>query len=89
MIRIRKFEWDTRNEHHILLKHNVTISEVEQIFYGDPYFRKGRDNKRYAFGQTGNGRYIFVVYVHKTPDIVRVITARDMTPAERKLYLKR
>ena len=89
MIKIKEFQWDEGNEEHILRRHNVTKSEAEDVFIGDPYFRIGRDGTRYVYGQTSSGRYLFVVYLHLGKGITRVITARDMTKRERKLYLKR
>lgn len=89
MIRITSFQWDERNEQHIIQRHNVTPSEAEEVFFGDPYFRKGRDNTRYVYGQTSSGRYLFVVYLYLGKGKARIISARDMTPREKRLYLKR
>ena len=89
LIKIKEFQWDEENEKHILWRHNVTRSEVESVFIGDPYFRIGRDGTRYVYGQTSSGRYLFVVYLYPGTGVARVITARDMTKRERKLYLKR
>jgi len=89
LIKIKEFHWDEENEKHILWRHNVTRSEVESVFIGDPYFRIGRDGTRYVYGQTSSGRYLFVVYLYIGTGVVRIITARDMTKREKKLYLKR
>ncbi len=89
MIKLIKFQWDTKNIHHLLYRHNVTREEAEQVFIGDPYFRKGKDETRYAYGQTDSGRYLFLVYRYLGKGVVRVITARDMTEGERRLYLRR
>ena len=89
MIRIEGFQWDERNEEHLLKRHGVTPEEAEDVFYTDPYFRRGRDGTRYVYGQTEAGRYLFVVYLDLGGGIVRVISARDMKPRERRLYLRR
>lgn len=89
MIKIKKFQWDKKNIRHLLYRHNVTRKEAEQIFVGDPYFRKGRDGTRYVYGQTESGRYLFVVYLYLGKEVVRVISARNMTDRERRLYLRR
>lgn len=89
MIKIKEFQWDKGNEEHILRRHNVTKFEAEDIFIGDPYFRIGRGGTRYVYGQTSNGRYLFVVYLYLEKGVARIVTARDMTKRERKLYLKR
>jgi len=89
LIEIKEFQWDERNERHIMERHNVTKSDAEEVFMGDPYFRIGRDGTRYVYGQTSAGRYLFIVYLYLGNGVARVITARDMTDGERKLYLRR
>jgi len=89
LIKIKAFQWDERNDRHITERHNVTKSDAEEVFMGDPYFRIGRDGTRYVYGQTSAGRYLFIVYLYLGSGVARVITARDMTDGERKLYLKR
>jgi len=89
LIKIKEFQWDEGNEEHILRRHNVTKFEAEGVFIGDPYFKIGGDRTRYVYGQTSNGRYLFVVYLYLGEGVARVVTARDMTRRERKLYLKR
>jgi hypothetical protein len=50
--------------------------------------RAGRD--RYAaYGQSDSGRYLFVVYAKKSGQRIRVITARDLTAAEKKSLKQR
>ena len=79
MIHIERFQWDERNEEHLWRRHSVTPEEAEEVFYTDPYFRRGRDGTRYVYGQTEAGRYLFVVYLDLGGGMVRVISARDMS----------
>ncbi|MCH8295261.1 BrnT family toxin [Candidatus Poribacteria bacterium] len=72
-----------------LLQARSANHRVEPVFLSDPYFRRGRDGTRYVYGQTEAGRYLFVVYLDLGGGIVRVISARDMKPRERRLYLQR
>jgi uncharacterized DUF497 family protein len=47
--------------------------------------REGR--KRYRlYGQTAEGRYLFVVLEHVRGTVYKPITARDMTPNEKRNY---
>ncbi len=86
---IQSFQWDEDNIGHIL-NHAVTPEEVEEIaFEGMPLIRKGREERRYLYGKTVGGRYLFVVYVPVGKGQARVITARDMDAKEKRLYLKR
>ena len=59
------------------------------MFENKPFFRKGPEGKMYALGVTDDGRYLFVVFRRKPRGVVRVITARDMEPKEKRLYRRR
>ena len=41
-----------------------------------------------AMGQTSSGRYLIVFFVRKTTQEALIVTARDMTGSESKLYEK-
>ncbi len=83
------FRWDEDTIEH-LANHGIPPEEVEDVaFEGSPSIRKGRYGRRYLYGKTTGGRYLFVVYVLVGREIAKVITARDMDSKERKLYLKR
>ncbi|GEM_PF-215149 len=88
LIRIKEFRWDEVNERHILWRHDVTRSEAEEAFIGDPYFRIGRDGTRYVYGQTSSGRYLFIVYLYLGRGVARIITARDMTNVKEDYILR-
>lgn len=76
-------------------KHGVSQEEVRQILQGGAMFRfveKGyrQDENVYAvLGRTRAGRYLVVFFVHKTDQRILILTARDMTIAERKRYEKK
>lgn len=81
---IAAFDWDEYNEDKIWELHRVARDEVESVFYeGQPLVRKAAENKYYAFGQTEDGRYLFIVFVWKPNRVIRVVTARDMDDSER------
>jgi uncharacterized DUF497 family protein len=40
-------------------------------------------------GQTENGRYLIVFFVYKKDERAVILSARDMTPVERKRYEER
>lgn len=86
---IRSFKWDEDTIDHIAT-HDVTPEEVEEVtFEGSPYIRKGRQGRRYLYGKTIGGRYLFIVYTLIGEGKTQVITARDMDEKERRLFLKR
>ena len=73
-------------------KHGVMTDEVEEILFSQPHVRmagKGRvngENLYAAYGQTMAGRYLVVFFVCKHRTAALPISARDMTPAERRYY---
>ncbi len=86
------FEWDEGNLKKNWIKHKVSYSECEQIFFnqpliiGDDFKHSKKEERMYALGQTDAGRLLFVVFtVRKT--LIRVISARDMHAKERKVYV--
>ena len=76
-------------------KHHVTQEEVREILNGSSHFRfveKGHrrgENVYSALGQTRAGRYLIVFFVRKQTHEAIPISARDMTPAERRRYEKK
>jgi uncharacterized protein len=73
-------------------KHNVTTTEIREVFDNRPRFRfveKGHrpgENVYFASGQTDEGRYMIVFFVHKKDRRALILSARDMTRAERRNY---
>lgn len=84
-MRINSFEWDSLNKEHIA-RHNVLPEEVEEIFLEKSLYRKTKDGKYLAYGQTFDGRYLFAVFTIKEKSKARIITARDMEKKELKNY---
>lgn len=76
-------------------KHNVQRQEVIEVFANRPHIRfveKGRRvdvNLYAALGQTNDGRYLIVYFVHKLDKRALIVSAREMTRVERRLYEKR
>ena len=81
-------EWDEDSIDHIW-KHHVEPEEVEETLEGRHFFRRGRGRTYYVLGRSESGRYLFVVLSRKPSSNYRVVTARDMTTAERQWFRKR
>jgi uncharacterized DUF497 family protein len=66
--------------------------KVTEIFSGHPQLRrveKGHrpgENVYAAFGQADDGRYLTVFFVYKKDKWALILSARDMTRAERRRY---
>ncbi|RLC60128.1 MAG: BrnT family toxin [Chloroflexota bacterium] len=82
------FQWDEENVEHIA-SHRVEPFEAEEVLDDDPLILKTRDDKYLAYGQTDAGRYLLVVFVWKYHHTIRVITARDLTRAEKRRLKRR
>ena len=73
-------------------KHNVRQAEVIQVLESRPTFRfieKGHrpgENVYLALGQSAAGRHLAVFFVYKSDQRALVVSARDMTHAERRQY---
>jgi uncharacterized DUF497 family protein len=83
---ISRLEWDDYRLQHIA-RHGVEADEVWEVCE-DPLHlahREGRNRYR-VYGQTADGRYLFVVLERVEGTVCRTITARDMTDAEKQAY---
>jgi uncharacterized protein len=85
------FEWDEGNILKNWEKHSVSPGECEQIFFNRPLIT-GHDEKHsqqetrfFALGHTDSKRHLFVVFTIRDNHI-RVISARNMSRKERKVY---
>lgn len=84
-----EFDWDANNIEHIS-RHNLIPAEVEQVFQDTRKIgtasRKTGSEKRWAIiGRSYGGRILFIVYTRRGRKI-RVVTARDATFSEKRLY---
>jgi len=87
--RIESFLWLDWVVEKIEEKHGVTLEEVEEAFFNPPHkVRRCASEKYQLFGRSKNGRYLFIVFVW-VGHSVKVITARDMTEAERRYYQRK
>lgn len=86
-----KFEWDAAKADANLGKHRVSFDEAGSVFL-DPLAISGPDpdhsvgESRYiTFGMSSLGRLLAVSHSYR-PGVIRIIGARRVTRAERKLY---
>jgi len=85
------FEWDEGNKNKNWIKHKVSNSECEQIFFNQPLIinfdekHSNTEARFYALGDTDLNRKLFIVFTIRNKKI-RVISARDMSKKERKIY---
>lgn len=85
---IYDFEWDRFTVEKIISKHNIFPEEVEQVFQGKTRV-KSYGGIYIALGKSLSGRYLFVVFRKKKGQVIKIITAREMTKSEKRLYGRR
>ena len=85
------FEWDEGNVKKNWESHRVTPQEAEQVFFNRPLIvaddakHSEAERRYYVLGQTDEDRALFVVFTVRE-ERIRVISARDMSRRERKVY---
>lgn len=85
------FQWAAGNVDKNWELHQVSQGECEQVFFNRPVLvapdvqHSGREARRAALGQTNAGRRLAIVFTIRGT-LVRVISARDMSRRERRIY---
>ncbi|MGB5218661.1 MAG: BrnT family toxin [Smithella sp.] len=85
------FEWDDGNIDKNWIKHGVSPSECEQMFFNQPLVvaedsvHPEAEERLFALGRADDERLPFVVFMIRK-DKIRIISARDMSSKERKVY---
>ena len=86
-----QFEWSENKAASNLSKHGVSFEEAKTVF-DDPLYvdfydpDHSEDEERYLIvGQSNRGRLLIVSYTERG-DSIRLISARELTRAERSAY---
>ena len=85
------FDWDEGNVNKNWESHRVSPHEAEQVFFNHPLIvandvkHSGTERRYFLLGQTDDNRALFVAFMLRGY-LIRVISARDMSRRERKVY---
>jgi uncharacterized protein len=88
------FEWDDGNSNKNWYLHGVTDGECEDVFFNLPLIvasdkkKSLRENRFFALGRTDANRRLFISFTVRN-DLIRVISARDMTKREERKYAEK
>jgi uncharacterized DUF497 family protein len=88
---IEGFHWDDVKVDKNRIMYKIENWECEQVFFNTPLLIIGdprhsdTEERRATFGHTDEGRLLTVVFT-KRGDLIRIISARDMSRKERKFY---
>lgn len=86
------FEYDRKKNQTNIEKHGVDFEEAATVFY-DPLVkikadRSQKEERLIAIGHSSRGNFLFVVYCERgneaDQEIIRIISARKVTRAERR-----
>jgi uncharacterized protein len=85
------FDWDEGNSDKNWIRHRVSRSECEQVFFNeslvvaDDEHHSEEEKRWFLLGHTDSGRLLFVVFTLRDK-LIRVISARNMNKKERRIY---
>jgi uncharacterized DUF497 family protein len=86
------FEWDEAKNRANIRKHGLDFADAEEMFRGillvDPDVRKDYEERRWIGTGTVRGRTAVVVFVERSPEVIRIISLRKATSRERERYEK-
>ncbi len=87
------YEWDEAKATGNLEKHGVSFEEASSVF-ADPLYidfydpeHSAEEHRYLIIGTSESGRVLIVSYTERD-NVVRLISARELTSAERKAYEK-
>lgn len=85
------FDWDHKKASENFLKHGISFDEAKTVFddplnvdFYDPDHSIG-EHRFIIMGESAQGRLLMVSYTERG-EAIRLISARQVTPAERKMY---
>jgi uncharacterized protein len=86
-----EFEWDKSKAESNLIKHGISFDDAQTVF-NDPLYvdfydpDHSEDEDRYLIiGESSRGRLLIVSYTERG-NVTRLISARETTKTERKMY---
>jgi len=87
-----RFEWDAGKAAENLAKHGVTFDEAATVFFNpitaifDDEDHSIGEAREIAVGHSIVGRLLIVAFTERARDVVRIISARKTTRAEKRDY---
>ncbi len=85
------FDWDEHNVEKNWEKHRVDTAQCEEVFFNSTLIaasdtkHSDREARYLVLGQSNAQRLLFVSFTIRK-NMIRIISARDMTRRERKIY---
>ena len=83
------FDWDPQKARANLLKHGVSFGEAAECFedaLAIVLADRTHPERENLIGTSERRRLVFTVFIEHAGDVIRIISARKATPAERRRY---
>ena len=92
-MKIKRVYFATEEIEDKIKRRGIDLSDICEVFRRRSVIHvDGRDRfrnkKNFAWGQNQMGRYLFIVFVPERPADGRIISARNMTPKEKKRHIR-
>jgi len=96
-----RFDWDQGNIEKNWQKHEVHFKEAEEVFFNKPLIiledtkHPQMEGRFIALGITNKNRNLYVVFTIRSDKVskafprIRIISARDQSKSERRLYAEK
>lgn len=81
----KKLVWNEWNQDHIK-KHKVTVEEVEEAYKSKTVKSESYLKREMIFGETNKRRFLIIIISYAKQKNPYVVSARDMSKKERKIY---
>ena len=88
------FNWDAGNSEKNWILHQVSRNECEQVFFnapivvGEDIFHSQSEKRWFLLGKTDRNRLLFLVFTIRE-ELIRIISARNMSKKERRIYYEK
>ena len=84
------FVWDSSKAERNLAKHGIRFEQACPIFF-DPFCiledaGVDEEDRDAVIGATADRSMMFVIYVELEGNLIRIVSAREVEPAERRRY---
>ncbi len=87
-----KFKWDLQKEKINKLKHKIAFDEAASVFFDDKAIvefdvdHSFSEERFKVIGFSMKANLLFVVFVEKDKNIIRIVSARKASSKERRKY---
>lgn len=87
-----KFEWDNQKALKNLKKHKISFEEASSVFYDllafifDDEDHSIEEHREIIIGYSTKNRILLVCFTELIKDTIRIFSAREATPKERRDY---